>query len=85
MRTINIHQAKTHQSRLVEDAANGEEIVIAKAGKPVARLVALPATERPVPKLGTMRDKIWVADDWDSPETNEAIWSEFWDNLEKEP
>jgi antitoxin (DNA-binding transcriptional repressor) of toxin-antitoxin stability system len=75
MRTINIHEAKTHLSRLVEDAAKGEEIVIAKAGRPIARPVALPAPERRVPKLGTMRDKIWVADDWDSPETNEAIWA----------
>jgi prevent-host-death family protein len=85
MRTINIHQAKTHLSRLVEDAANGEEIVIAKAGKPVARLVSLPATERRVPKFGTLAGKIWVAEDWDSPETNEAIWAEFWENLENEP
>jgi prevent-host-death family protein len=85
MRTINIHQAKTHLSRLVEDAALGEEIVIAKAGKPVARLMPLSTIERPVPKLGTMRGKIWMADDWDSPETNEAIWSEFWENIEKEP
>jgi prevent-host-death family protein len=84
MRTINIHQAKTHLSRLVEDAAQGEEIVIAKAGKPIARLMPLPSGERPVPKLGTMRSKIWVADDWDSAETNEAIWSEFWENIEKE-
>ncbi len=85
MRLINIHQAKTHLSRLVEDAANGEEIVIAKAGKPIARLMPLGANARRVPKLGTLRDKIWVADDWDSPETNDAIWSEFWENLEKEP
>jgi prevent-host-death family protein len=85
MRTINIHQAKTHLSRLVEDAALGEEIVIAKAGKPVARLVPLAPVERRVPKFGTMRDKIWVADDWDSPETNEAIWTEFWENIEKQP
>jgi len=85
MRTINIHQAKTHLSRLVEDAANGEEIVIAKAGKPVARLVSLPPNERRVPKFGTLAGKIWVADDWDSPETNEAIWAEFWENLENEP
>jgi prevent-host-death family protein len=85
MRTINIHQAKTHLSRLVEDAALGEEIVIAKAGKPVARLMPLSPTERPVPKLGTMRDKIWMADDWDSLKTNDAIWSEFWENIEKEP
>ncbi len=41
MRTVNIHAAKTHLSTLVEEAAAGEEIVIAKAGKPVARLVPL--------------------------------------------
>ena len=41
MKTVNIHAAKTHLSSLVEEAAGGEEIVIAKAGKPVARLVAL--------------------------------------------
>jgi prevent-host-death family protein len=81
---INIHEAKTHLSRLVEDAAGGEEIVIAKAGKPVARLMPLPVPERRKPKLGTMKDKIWLADDWDSPETNEGIWAEFWENIEKE-
>ncbi len=43
MKTVNIHQAKTHLSRLVDEAAGGEEIVNARAGKPVARLVALPA------------------------------------------
>ena len=43
MRTVNIHAAKTHLSRLVEAAAAGEEIIIAKAGKPLARLVPLPS------------------------------------------
>ena len=47
MRTVNIHHAKTHLSRLVEDAAGGEEIVIAKHNRPVARLVALEASARP--------------------------------------
>lgn len=84
MRTVNIHQAKTHLSRLVEDAAKGEEIIIAKAGRPMARLVPVASTERRIPKLGTMRDKIWVADDWDSLETNEAIWEDFWKEIEKE-
>jgi prevent-host-death family protein len=84
MRTINIHQAKTHLSRLVEDAAKGEEIVIAKAGKPVARLVALPAPERRAPKFDTLKDAFTPADDWDSPETNEAIWAEFWEKMETE-
>ena len=70
---INIHEAKTHFSRLVERAAAGEEIVIAKAGEPRARLVPL---ERPTGRrrgYGSMRGKIWLADDWDSDETNEAI------------
>jgi prevent-host-death family protein len=85
MRTINIHQAKTHLSRLVDDAGSGEEIIIAKAGKPVARLMPLAHAERRVPKFGTLRGKIWLADDWDSRETNEGIWSEFWEEVEREP
>jgi prevent-host-death family protein len=61
---INMHAAKTHLSRLVDRAAAGEEIVIGRAGKPVARLVAYHArsTERP---LGLWRDKIRIADDID--------------------
>jgi prevent-host-death family protein len=47
MRTINIHAAKTHLSRLVEQAAAGEEIVIAKAGKPMARLAPLSGSQKP--------------------------------------
>jgi prevent-host-death family protein len=44
MKTVNIHAAKTHLSRLVEEAAKGQEIIIAKAGKPAARLIALDRT-----------------------------------------
>lgn len=47
MRSVNLHEAKTHLSELVDDAAAGEEIVIAKAGKPLARLVPL---EQPQPR-----------------------------------
>ena len=43
MRTVNIHEAKTHLSRLVDEVYSGEEIIIAKAGKPLAKLVALTA------------------------------------------
>jgi prevent-host-death family protein len=70
---VNIHEAKTHFSQLVERAAAGEEIVIAKAGQPRARLVPL---ERPSGRrrgYGSMRGKIWLADDWDSAETNAVI------------
>jgi prevent-host-death family protein len=60
----NIHQAKTHFSKLVERAAAGEEIVIAKAGKPIARLV--PYKEAPPQrKPGSMKGKIRIARDFD--------------------
>ncbi len=65
MRTVNIHAAKTPLSRLVEEAAAGEEIVIAKAGRPVARLCPL-ATPRPRRKLGILNGKIRVPDDFDT-------------------
>lgn len=79
---VNIHEAKTHFSRLVDRAAAGEEIVIAKAGEPRARLVPL---ERPTGRrrgYGSMRGKIWLADDWDSDETNDAIAELFFGDVD---
>lgn len=64
--TINLYEAKTHLSKLVERAADGEEIIIAKAGKPRARLVPLPAAREPR-KPGALKGQIWVADDFDDP------------------
>jgi prevent-host-death family protein len=67
---VNIHEAKTHFSKLVERAEKGEDIVIARAGKPVARLVAF--HERPgARKPGALKGKIWIADDFD--ETPECL------------
>jgi len=66
MRTVNIHAAKTQLSRLVEDAANGEEIVIAKAGKPVARLVPLGDPKRKR-RLGGLAGKVQIPEDFDAP------------------
>jgi prevent-host-death family protein len=68
--SVNIHEAKTHLSRLVDRAAAGEELVIARAGKPVARLVAYvpPVKER---TLETARGQIWIAPDFD--EADELI------------
>lgn len=74
--TVNIHDAKTHLSRLVERVEAGEEIVIARGGKPVARLVPLKLRTRPR-QLGTLRGKIWLAPDWDSPEVNAEIARDF--------
>ncbi len=66
MRQINIHEAKTHLSELVEEVARGEEIIIAKAGKPMARLVALAAPgQRRCP--GSLAGRISIADDFDAP------------------
>ena len=72
MRQVNIHEAKTHLSQLVEDAARGDEIIIAKAGKPVARLVAVDDDTTPRPR-GLLKGKIWMADDFDAPLPQEIL------------
>lgn len=66
MRTVNIHEAKTHLSRLLQSVAGGEEIVIAKAGKPIARLVPHETKSAPR-KPGALRKRIWIADDFGDP------------------
>lgn len=65
MAEVNIHEAKTHLSKLLRRVTAGEEIVIARAGKPVARLVAVAEPPRPR-ELGKDRGKIWIADDFDT-------------------
>jgi prevent-host-death family protein len=72
MRTVNIHAAKTHLSRLVDAAAAGEEIIIAKSGKPLARLCPL-AQEPRKRVLGRLRGKLIVPDDFDAPLPDEVI------------
>ncbi|MBP1202484.1 prevent-host-death family protein [Duganella sp. 1411] len=66
MQIVNIHDAKTHFSKLIEAVTQGEEIVIAKAGKPAAMLVPM-QTQKPVRKPGAMKGKIKIATDFDSP------------------
>ena len=63
----NLYEAKTKLSELVEKAAEGEEIIICKAGKPRARLVSLPEKPKEPRKPGLLKGKIWFADDWDAP------------------
>ena len=66
MKTINIHQAKTHLSKLVDQASKGEPFVIAKAGKPMVKVTALAAPEAAkVKRLGFMSGQISVPDDFD--------------------
>jgi prevent-host-death family protein len=66
MDEVNIHQAKTHLSRLLARVAAGEEIVIAKAGKPIARLVPAAAPKR-ARTLGRDKGKVLISDDFDAP------------------
>ncbi len=65
VRTLNLYEAKTHLSSLVDEAAAGAEIIIAKAGKPLARLgpVRAQTTRRP----GRAKGKVWIAADFDAP------------------
>jgi prevent-host-death family protein len=63
METVNMHQAKTHLSRLVEKAAKGEPFIIAKAGKPMVKVVPL---EQPVSRIGFLaHEKMTIPDDFD--------------------
>ena len=64
MRTVNIHEAKTHLSKLIDDAVKGEPFIIAKAGKPLVKVVALDAPEAPR-RLGFMKGEIEIPDDFD--------------------
>lgn len=70
---MNIHQAKTHLSRLVARVARGESFVIAKAGKPMARVVPFEAKESPADRLGFMKGEIVVPEDFDQMGRDEII------------
>jgi len=66
MKVVNIHAAKTQLSALLAEVANGEEVLIAKAGKPVARLI--PVGNLPAPrKPGSMKGRIRISADFDAP------------------
>jgi len=74
MNQINIHKAKTQLSRLIERVAGGEEIIIAKSGKPIARLVPY-APKRAVRRPGAMRGKIRIRKTFDEPLPKELLTS----------
>lgn len=64
MKQVNVYEAKTHLSRLLQEALSGEEIVIARAGVPLVRLTPVASASRSL--LGLMPD-LWMADDFDAP------------------
>ncbi len=73
---FNIHEAKTNLSRIVERAEHGEEIIISRAGTPVAKVVPLSRAAQRTGR-GSLRGKLVLAEDWDSPEVNEAVARDF--------
>ncbi|VAX25784.1 Prevent host death protein, Phd antitoxin [hydrothermal vent metagenome] len=70
--TVNIHEAKTHFSRLLARVSEGEEVIIAKAGRPIARLVSI--VQKPKQRLpGSAKEKIVLSDDFDAPLPDEIL------------
>jgi prevent-host-death family protein len=65
MTVVNMHEAKTNLSKLVKRAAAGEEIIVAKAGEPVAKIVAYTAPPKKPRVPGSMKGQIWIAPDFD--------------------
>jgi prevent-host-death family protein len=65
MQTVNIHDAKTNLSKLIEKAVNGDSFIIAKAGKPLVKVVAIGQPEAPKPRIGFMKGRISVPENFD--------------------
>lgn len=79
-RPVGLYEAKTNLSRLVDRAAQGEEIVIAKNGRPMARLVAVPPKKkRRVP--GGAKGRIWIANNFDDPLPEDVLKSIYGSKL----
>lgn len=73
---FNIHDAKTNLSRIIERVEHGEEIIISRAGRPVAKVIPLPGRVQRTGR-GSLRGKITLAPDWDSDAVNDSIAAEF--------
>lgn len=72
MSTVNIFQAKTQLSKLIEMAERGETVIIARAGNPVVQLTRLAPTKNSI-RFGSMKNEIWMADDFDAPLPEEVL------------
>jgi len=64
---VNIHDAKTQLSKLLEQVQAGGDVVIARAGLPIARLIPYAAPRKRIASPGAMKDQVWMADDFDAP------------------
>jgi len=72
MASVNVHEAKTQLSALLKRVEGGEEIVIARSGQPIAKLVPLTAPEKPR-QPGVWKGQMWIAEDFDAPLPDEIL------------
>ena len=72
VRQVNVHEAKTHLSKLLAEVEKGHEIVLARDGKPVAKLVPFAAKANRI-TFGDFKGRIWIADDFDAPLPDELL------------
>ncbi len=73
-RQVNVHEAKTKLSQLLAEVEGGREIIVARNGKPVAKLVPFPAEDKKKGfRLGTLKGKIWMSPDFDAPLSDEEL------------
>ena len=72
MEIINIHEAKTNLSRIIETVFRGSEVILAKAGKPMVKIVPLQAKKREI-KFGVLKGKIRIAHDFDAPLPDDVL------------
>jgi prevent-host-death family protein len=83
MRTYNVHEAKTHLSRILADVERGEEVLIARNGQPIARVSPVKPGERKVRRvLGLGRGTVWFSPDYDQADAE--IERDFMDAIEKD-
>jgi prevent-host-death family protein len=73
MTTVNVHEAKTHLSRLLAKVAGGDEVIIARGGKPIARLVPIQKARRMDQLLGIDRGRLGIAADFDAPLSEDIL------------
>lgn len=73
MPTVNIYDAKTQLSKLVDEAAAGKDVVISRNGKPVARLIAIQKKRKRMVGFGALEGKGWIAGDFDAPLPDEVL------------
>ena len=72
MKAVNIYEAKTRLSQLVDQAAAGEDVIVSRNGKPLARLTRLQPSKRPI-RFGLLEGKLTIPDDFDAPLPDEVL------------